>query len=270
MIDHGKVEIKLEKVEVAFGRGTVDEHLVLRGIDLEVKKGQRISVIGSNGAGKTTLLNAIAGTVPICAGKIFIGGVDRAAEREWMRARYVGRVRQDPLAGTAGGMSVLDNLALAARKGARRFVPSMTPKLRRELVARVAELGMGLENRLKENVNRLSGGQRQALTLLMAAISKPSVLLLDEHIAALDPRNADIVSALTKRFVSEYDLTSITVTHDMKRALDEGDRLVMMHEGRIIVDLEGAQKADLDVGKLVALFGAARGAAFVQDDALLR
>lgn len=270
MIDQGTDEIKLEDVEVAFGRGTVDEHLVLRGIDLAVKKGQRISIIGSNGAGKTTLLNAIAGTVPLSAGKVFIGGVDRAGEAEYLRARYVGRVRQDPLAGTAGGMSVLDNLALASRKGRRRFVPSMTGRLRREIVERVAELGMGLEDRLKENVNRLSGGQRQALTLLMAAMSRPAVLLLDEHIAALDPRNADMVSALTARFVSEYGLTSITVTHDMRRALDEGDRLVMMHDGRIVVDLEGTQKADMDVAALVALFSAARGAAFVQDDALLR
>jgi putative tryptophan/tyrosine transport system ATP-binding protein len=262
--------IKLEQVEVAFGRGTVDERLVLRGIDFEVRKGQRVSVIGSNGAGKTTLLNAIAGTVPISAGKVFINGADRAGESEWMRARYVGRVRQDPLAGTASGMSVLHNLALAARKGPRRLMPAITPKLRRELVERVAELGMGLEMRLTENVNKLSGGQRQALTLLMAAISRPAVLLLDEHIAALDPRNADIVSALTKRFVSEYGLTSITVTHDMRRALDEGDRLVMMHEGRIIVDLQGEEKAGMDVEKLVALFSQARGEAFAEDGALLR
>jgi putative tryptophan/tyrosine transport system ATP-binding protein len=264
------IEIKLEGVQVAFGRGTVDERLVLRGIDLEVRKGQRVNVIGSNGAGKTTLLNAIAGTVPVSAGKVFIGGADRAGESEWMRARYVGRVRQDPLAGTAGGMTVLDNLALAARKGPRRLAPAISPKLRRELVERVAELGMGLEARLGENVNRLSGGQRQALTLLMAAISRPSVLLLDEHIAALDPRNADIVSALTRRFVQEYGLTSIAVTHDMKRALDEGDRVVMMHEGRIIVDLQGEEKDAMDVDKLIALFGKARGALFADDGALLR
>jgi putative tryptophan/tyrosine transport system ATP-binding protein len=262
--------IKLEKVEVAFGRGTADERIVLRGIELEVPKGQRVSVIGSNGAGKTTLLNAIAGTVPISAGRIFVDGVDRAGELEWKRARYVGRVRQDPLAGTAGGMSVLDNLALAARKGPRRLLPSVPPRLRRELVARVSELGMGLEDRLQENVNRLSGGQRQALTLLMAAISRPAVLLLDEHTAALDPRNAEIVTSLTRRFIAEYGLTSIAVTHDMRRALEECDRLIMMHEGRIIVDIQGGEKAGMDVEKLVALFSEARGAAFVEDAALLR
>jgi len=262
--------IKLEAVSVAFGRGSPDERLVLREIDFDVPEGQRVSVIGSNGAGKTTLLNAIAGTVPISGGRVYVDGADRAGESEWKRARYIGRVRQDPLAGTAGGMSVIDNLALAARKGPRRFVPSLPAKLKRELVERVAELGMGLELRLKENVNRLSGGQRQALTLLMAAISRPAVLLLDEHTAALDPRNAEIVTALTRRFVAEYGLTSISVTHDMRRALEEGDRLVMMHEGRIIVDLKGEEKAGMDVAKLVALFSRARGEAFAEDGALLR
>jgi len=262
--------IKLEKVEVAFGRGTVDEHLVLRGVDLEVPKGQRVSIIGSNGAGKTTILNAIAGSVPISSGAISIDGVDRGEEPEWKRARYVGRVRQDPLAGTAGDMTVLDNLAVASRKGARRLRFAVTPRIRRELAARVAELGMGLENRLRENVNRLSGGQRQALTLLMAAISRPAVLLLDEHTAALDPRNARIVTDLTRRFVEEYGLTAITVTHDMRRALDESDRLVMMHEGRIVVDIQGKEKEGLDVEDLVALFGKARGGMLVEDGTLLR
>ncbi len=261
--------IKLQKIEVAFGRGTPDERLVLRGIDLEVPKGQRVTVIGSNGAGKTTLLNAIAGTVPLAAGRVIIDEADREGESEWMRARYVGRVRQDPLAGTAGGMTVLDNLALASRKGPRRLAPAVSPRLRRELVERVAELGMGLEDRLRENVNRLSGGQRQALTLLMAAISRPAVLLLDEHTAALDPRNADIVTALTRRFVSEYGLTALSVTHDMRRALEEGDRLVMMHEGRIIVDLSGKEKDGMDVDALVALFGKARGEIYADDGALL-
>jgi putative ABC transport system ATP-binding protein len=262
--------IKLENVEVAFGRGTVDERLVLRGIDLEVTKGQRVSVIGSNGAGKTTLLNAIAGSVPLARGKIAIDGIDRGDEPEWMRARYVGRVRQDPLAGTAGDMTVLDNLAIASRKGPRRLCFAVTPRIRRELAARVAELGMGLEDRLRENVNRLSGGQRQALTLLMAAISRPAVLLLDEHTAALDPRNAQIVTGLTNRFVEEYGLTSIAVTHDMRRALSESDRVVMMHEGRIVVDVQGEEKRGLDVEDLVALFGKARGDKLVEDAALLR
>jgi putative ABC transport system ATP-binding protein len=262
--------IRLDGVSVAFGRGTADERFVLRGVDLEVAKGQRVSVIGSNGAGKTTLFNAIAGTVPLASGRVIIDGIDRASENEWMRARYVGRVRQDPLAGTAGGMTVLDNLALASRKGTRRLAPAVTPRLKRELVERLAELGMGLEHRLHENVNRLSGGQRQALTLLMAAISRPAVLLLDEHTAALDPRNAEIVTALTRRFISEYGLTALSVTHDMRRALEEGDRLVMMHEGKIIVDLSGKEKDGMDVEKLVALFGKARGEKYADDGALLR
>lgn len=262
--------IKLEGLSVAFGRGTPDERLVLRGINLEVEKGQRVSVIGSNGAGKTTLFNAIAGTVPLAAGRVIIDGIDRASENEWKRARYVGRVRQDPLAGTAGGMTVLDNLALASRKGPRRLAPAVTPRLRRELVERLAELGMGLENRLHENVNRLSGGQRQALTLLMAAISRPAVLLLDEHTAALDPRNAEIVTSLTRRFISEYGLTALLVTHDMRRALDEADRVIMMHEGRIIVDLAGREKEGMSVEQLVALFGKARGEKYTDDGALLQ
>jgi putative ABC transport system ATP-binding protein len=167
-------------------------------------------------------------------------------------------------------MTVLDNLAIASRKGTRRLRLAVTPKIRREMATRVAELGMGLEDRLRENVNRLSGGQRQALTLLMAAISRPAVLLLDEHTAALDPRNAQIVTDLTRRFVAEYGLTAIAVTHDMRRALDEGDRLVMMHEGRIVADLQGEEKQGLDVEDLVALFGKARGDRFAEDAALLR
>ncbi|HOX33007.1 MAG TPA: ATP-binding cassette domain-containing protein [Spirochaetales bacterium] len=262
--------IRLEGVEVAFGLGTQDERRVLRGVELEVPKGQRVSVIGSNGAGKTTLLNAVAGSVRLAAGRVLIDGSDRSGEPEWMRSRCVGRVRQDPLAGTAGEMSVLDNLAMASRKGRRRLLPAVTPRLRRELAERVAELGMGLEERLRENVNRLSGGQRQALTLLMAALARPAVLLLDEHTAALDPRNARIVTELTRRLVAEHGLTSIAVTHDMGRALEEADRLLMMHEGRIVADLQGAAKEGMDVEGLVALFGEARGGRLEEDGALLR
>jgi putative ABC transport system ATP-binding protein len=262
--------IRLENVEVAFSRGTADERKVLRGVDLEVPKGQRLAVIGSNGAGKTTLLNAIAGTVPLSGGRVYVGGAERSGEPEWRRARYVGRVRQNPLAGTAGEMCVLDNLALAARKGRRRLLPAVTPRVRRELAAQVAELGMGLEDRLSDNVSRLSGGQRQALTLLMAAVSRPSVLLLDEHTAALDPHNADIVSALTRKFVADYGLTSVAVTHDMRRALEESDRIVMMHEGKIIVDVSGDAKDGLDVDSLVGLFKAARGGGCSEDGLLLR
>ncbi len=261
--------IRLESVDVVFSRGEQDERRVLRDFSMEIPRGQFVSVIGSNGAGKTTLLNAIAGTVPVAAGRILVDGADQARQPEWKRARYVGRVRQDPLAGTAGEMTVLDNLALAARKGPRRLRIAVPARLRRELADRLAVLGMGLENRLYENVNRLSGGQRQALTLLMAAVSRPAVLLLDEHTGALDPRNAELVSALTRRFVADYGLTTLAVTHDMRRAIDEGDRLVMMHEGAVVADVSGEAKRGLTVEGLVSLFRKVRGGPYAEDRDLL-
>lgn len=261
--------IRLESVEVVFGRGGPDERRVLDSLTLDVPRGQHVSVIGSNGAGKTTLLNAIAGSVPLESGRILIDGADQSRQPEWRRARYVGRVRQDPLAGTAGDMTVLDNLALASRKGPRRLRIAVPSRLRRELQDRLAELGMGLEDRLRENVNRLSGGQRQALTLLMASISRPAVLLLDEHTAALDPRNAELVSGLTRRFVGEYGLTALAVTHDMRRAIDEGDRLIMMHEGTVVADVAGDAKKGLTVERLVDLFRRTRGGDYAEDRDLL-
>jgi len=261
--------ISIKGLTVIFSAGTPDEHRVLDDLDLEVESQEHIALIGSNGAGKTTLLNAIAGTVPAAEGSISIDGLDRTAEPEWKRARYVGRVRQDPLAGTAGDMSVIDNLCIASRKGPRRLLPASTRRSREEMRAALAELGMGLEQRLDENVNRLSGGQRQALTLLMAAVSKPSVLLLDEHTAALDPRNAEKVMELTGRFAERYGLTLISVTHDMKRALSGSTRLIMMHEGRIVADLKGMEKEKLDVADLVELFSRARHESWAQDDVLL-
>jgi len=261
--------ISVHDILVSFSLGGGAEHTVLRNLTLEVKRGQTVSIIGSNGAGKSTLLNAIAGTVPLQAGKILFDGQDVTPLPEWERAIHVGRVRQDPLAGTAGDMTVLDNLALAARKGPRRFRIATPPKFAREMAERVAELGMGLENRLHENVSRLSGGQRQALTLLMAVLSHPSVLLLDEHTAALDPANAEIVGELTRRFIEEFQLTALIVTHDMKRALDQASRVVMMHEGSIIADLSGPEKDRMDVPGLVRLFKQARGAEYAEDRDLL-
>jgi len=181
----------------------------------------------------------------------------------------VGRVRQDPTAGTAPEMTVMDNLALASRKGPRRLLPAKPAALKRRLLERLAELGMGLEDRVSENVSRLSGGQRQALALLMAAMTRPAVLLLDEHTAALDPRNADIVMELTRRFVRDYNLTALMVTHDMRRALAEGDRLVMMHEGSIVADLSGAEKSGSSVERLVRLFKEVRGEEYAEDRDLL-
>ena len=261
--------IRLESVDVVFSRGELDERRVLQALSLQIPKGQFVTVIGSNGAGKTTLLNAIAGSVPLASGRLLIDGADQSSQPEWKRARYVGRVRQDPLAGTAGDMTVLDNLALASRKGPRRLRIAVPGRLRKELQDRLAELGMGLEGRLRENVNRLSGGQRQALTLLMASVSRPAVLLLDEHTAALDPRNAELVSELTRRFVSEYGLTALAVTHDMRRAIDEGDRLIMMHEGMVIADIAGKDKKALSVDRLVSLFRRTRGGDYAEDRDLL-
>jgi putative ABC transport system ATP-binding protein len=261
--------IRIEKALVAFPQGGGEDRIVLRGLSLDVPRGQTVSIIGSNGAGKSTLLNAIAGTVQLRSGSIFIDGGDRTRDPEWIRARYVGRVRQNPLAGTAGEMTIIDNLALASRKGPRRLRIATPPSLTKTLTERVTELGMGLEDRLRENVSRLSGGQRQALTLLMAVLSRPSVLLLDEHTAALDPANAEIVSGLTKRFVAEYGLTALIVTHDMKRALDQAERVVMMHEGGIVADVSGEEKSRMSVMSLVELFRSARGSDYAEDRDLL-
>lgn len=261
--------IRVENIVVSFNVGGSQEHTVLKGLSLDVERGQMVSIIGSNGAGKSTLLNAVAGTVPLRSGKIFLDDKDVTGLPEWDRALYVGRVRQDPLAGTAGEMTVLDNLALAARKGPRRFRIATPPKFAREMEGKVAQLGMGLESRLRENVSRLSGGQRQALTLLMAVLSRPSVLLLDEHTAALDPANAEIVGELTRRFVAQFNLTALIVTHDMQRALDQAGRVVMMHDGEIIADLSGEEKEKMDVAGLVRLFKKARGAEYAEDRDLL-
>ncbi len=261
--------IRVDGLTVVFNAGTQDERAALRDLSISVPKGQWVSLIGSNGAGKTTLLNAIAGSVPAAAGSIVLDGAERSGEPEYRRSRIVGRVRQDPSAGTAPEMTVLDNLALASRKGPRRLLPAKPAALRRELIGRLAELGMGLEDRAAENVSRLSGGQRQALALLMAAMTRPAVLLLDEHTAALDPRNADIVTELTRRFVRGYGLTALMVTHDMRRALAEGDRLVMMHEGTVVADLSGPEKAGSSVEGLVRMFRDVRGEEYAEDRDLL-
>jgi putative ABC transport system ATP-binding protein len=267
--------IRLENLRVGFSQGGGaqiggEERIVLNNFNLTVPKGQTAVLIGSNGAGKSTVLNAIAGSVPIQGGAIFLGGRDCGRDPEWMRALTVGRVRQNPLAGTAGEMTLLDNLALASRKGPRRLRLAVTSRIARNLAEKVADLGMGLENRLRENVSKLSGGQRQALTLLMAVLSEPSVLLLDEHTAALDPANAELVSELTRRFIRQYGLTALIVTHDMGRALSESDRIVMMHSGEVVADVKGEEKDRMAVADLVALFRKARGSEYAEDRDLLR
>jgi putative ABC transport system ATP-binding protein len=261
--------IELQDVTVVFNPNTPDEHRALQNIQLQVESGEFVSIIGSNGAGKSTLLNVIAGSIMPTAGKVFIDGQDRTIEQEYRRARSIGRVFQNPLAGTAAEMTVEDNLAIAAQKGKKRLRIAVPPSRKNEFKARLAELGMGLENRMKENVSRLSGGQRQALTLLMAVLARPSVLLLDEHAAALDPANAEKILELTEHFAYTSQLAVLMVTHDMSRAIAIGNRLIMMDRGEIIMDIKNNEKKQLTVEELVARFRTLRKKEFARDDSLL-
>lgn len=248
--------IKIENLNVVFNKGTPDENHALKNINLEINKGDFITVIGSNGAGKSTLYNAIAGTLMPESGCIFLDEENREItfEKEYKRARYIGRIFQNPLLGTAGKMSLEDNMMICSKKGWKGLRISLTGKMREYFRNQLKILDMGLENRLNDNVNQFSGGQRQALTLLMAVMSKPDLLLLDEHTAALDPTNADIVMKLTRQFAEEYNLTVMMVTHNMKHALEYGNRLLMMDGGEIILDVKGQEKADLTMDDIVERF----------------
>lgn len=248
--------IKIENLNVVFNKGTPDENHALKNINLEIDKGDFITVIGSNGAGKSTLYNAIAGTLMPESGRIFLDEENREItfEKEYKRARYIGRIFQNPLLGTAGKMSLEDNMMICSKKGWKGLRISLTGKMREYFRSQLKILDMGLENRLNDNVNQFSGGQRQALTLLMAVMSKPDLLLLDEHTAALDPTNADIVMKLTRQFAEEYNLTVMMVTHNMKHALEYGNRLLMMDGGEIILDVKGQEKADLTMDDIVECF----------------
>lgn len=248
--------IKIENLNVVFNKGTPDENHALKNINLEINKGDFITVIGSNGAGKSTLYNAIAGTLMPESGHIFLDEENREItfEKEYKRARYIGRIFQNPLLGTAGKMSLEDNMMICSKKGWKGLRISLTGKMREYFRSQLKILDMGLENRLNDNVNQFSGGQRQALTLLMAVMSKPDLLLLDEHTAALDPTNADIVMKLTRQFAEEYNLTVMMVTHNMKHALEYGNRLLMMDGGEMILDVKGQEKADLTMDDIVERF----------------
>ena len=248
--------IKIENLNVVFNKGTPDENHALKNINLEIDKGDFITVIGSNGAGKSTLYNAIAGTLMPESGRIFLDEENREItfEKEYKRARYIGRIFQNLLLGTAGKMSLEDNMMICSKKGWKGLRISLTGKMREYFRNQLKILDMGLENRLNDNVNQFSGGQRQALTLLMAVMSKPDLLLLDEHTAALDPTNADIVMKLTRQFAEEYNLTVMMVTHNMKHALEYGNRLLMMDGGEIILDVKGQEKADLTMDDIVERF----------------
>lgn len=248
--------ITIENLNVIFNKETPDENHALKNINLKIEKGDFITVIGSNGAGKSTLYNAIAGTIEPESGHIFLDEDNREItfDKEYKRARYIGRIFQNPLLGTAGKMSLEDNMMICIKKGWKGLKISLNGKMREYFKNQLKILDMGLENRLNDNVNQFSGGQRQALTLLMAVMSKPDLLLLDEHTAALDPTNADIIMRLTRQFAKEYNLTVMMITHNMKHALEYGNRLIMMDDGEIIFDVKGKEKSDLTMDDIVERF----------------
>ncbi|KAB0672155.1 ATP-binding cassette domain-containing protein [Oryzomonas sagensis] len=261
--------IELKNVSMLFNPGTVNENLAISAINLKVKEGDFITVIGSNGAGKSTLFNLIAGTIIPSQGAILANDRDITREPEYRRARYIGRIFQNPLLGTASNMSLEDNMMITYRKGFKWLKRSLNNKMREFFRSELVQLEMGLEDRMKENLAMFSGGQRQALTLLMMVLSKPELILLDEHTAALDPKNAEIVLELTNKFIKEYNLTSMMITHNMSHAIEFGNRLLMMDKGEIIFDVEGEAKRELTVEKLIEKFHEIRHASFGDDKALL-
>ena len=262
--------LELINVRKTFNRGTVNEKPALNGGNLHLKDGDFVTIIGGNGAGKSTTLNMIAGVYPIDQGKVVLNGENLTHMPEHRRARYLGRVFQDPMKGTAAGMEIQENLALAMRRGKRRGLGwGVTKKAQAVYKEALAALGLGLEERMSAKVGLLSGGQRQALTLLMATLKKPDLLLLDEHTAALDPKTAAKVLELTDRMIAENNLTAMMVTHNMKDAIRMGNRLIMMHEGRVIYDVSGEEKKKLQVSDLLAKFEQASGGEFANDRMML-
>lgn len=257
-------------VRKTFFPGSINEKKALQGVNLTLNDGDFVTVIGSNGAGKSTFLNSIAGVFPIDEGKIEIDGIDITKMPEYVRAKYIGRVFQDPMKGTAAGMMIEENLAMAARRGQRPGLRWSSNSAQTEkFSAMLKELDLGLENRMTAHVGLLSGGQRQAVTLLMATIVRPKLLLLDEHTAALDPKTAEKVLALTERIVTTEKLTTLMITHNMRDALRYGNRLIMMHEGRVVVDVAGEEKGKLTVPDLLELFEKRTGGASEVSDAML-
>jgi putative ABC transport system ATP-binding protein len=261
--------LKIEQVSKVFYPGTVNEKIALEDINLQVNNGDFITIVGSNGSGKSTLFNLISGTYPVTGGKLILNGKDITNTPEYKRAFTIGRIFQDPTKGTAAKMSIEDNLITAFSKGMKSLRISLNAEKRELFRNELKQLSMGLEVRLKDNVGLLSGGQRQALTLLMTVLSRPQMLLLDEHTAALDPRNAQIVMDLTMQFIERYHLTALMVTHNMQHAIDFGNRLLMMDEGQIILDLGAEEKKSLTVPKLVKLFKSIKKKEYVSDEDLL-
>ncbi|WP_235044939.1 ABC transporter ATP-binding protein [Geobacter sulfurreducens] len=252
-----------------FNPGTVNENQAISNISLKVREGDFITVIGSNGAGKSTLFNLIAGTITPSSGSIFLNDRNITREPEYKRARYIGRIFQNPLLGTASTMSLEDNMMITYKKGFKWLKRSLNHKMREYFRTELVQLKMGLEDRMKENLALFSGGQRQALTLLMMVLSRPDLILLDEHTAALDPKNAQIVLELTDKFIREYNLTAMMITHNMSHAIEYGNRLLMMDKGEIIFEAEGEEKRALTVEKLIDKFHQIRHTSFENDRTLL-
>lgn len=261
--------IRLENVSRVFHPGTPNENVAIRQVDLTINKGDFVTIIGSNGAGKTTLFNLISGTMPVSAGRVYVDGVEVTKQPEFRRARTIGRIFQDPLLGTASNMMVADNMMICYRKGMKGLRISLNQRMRSFFHEKLRDLRMGLEDRMNDNVGLLSGGQRQALTLLMMVLSEPSLVLLDEHTAALDPKNAQIVLDLTSRFIQDYGLTSMMITHNMNQAIAYGNRLLMMDRGEIILDVSGAAKRELTVESLVKKFHEIRHTSLESDELML-
>ena len=262
--------LEARNIVKTFNVGTVNEKKALRGINLTLEDGDFVTVIGGNGAGKSTFLNAISGVWPVDRGQIIIEGKDITGLPEHKRALYLGRVFQDPMTGTAANMQIEENLALAARRGSFRFLKAgITQKEREMYREKLKVLDLGLEERMTSKVGLLSGGQRQALTLLMATLKKPKLLLLDEHTAALDPKTASKVLDATERIVGRDHLTTLMITHNMKDAIVHGNRLIMMYEGNIIYDVSGEEKKKLKVADLLAKFEQASGGEFANDRMIL-
>ena len=262
--------LKIEDIHKTFEAGTVNENHVLKGLDLTVEEGDFISVIGGNGAGKSTLMNILAGGLQVDQGDSLLEGKSIKQTSVRKRAKDIARVFQDPKMGTASRLTIEENMAIAKKRGARRGLSwGVKEKDREEFKTALKELNIGLENRLKVDTQYLSGGQRQALTLVMAALVKPKLLLLDEHTAALDPKTSEMVMELTQKIVESHDLTTLMITHDMNHAIAYGNRLIMLYQGKIVVDVKGEEKKNLTVEDLMRLFHQNSGETLVSDELVL-
>ena len=262
--------LKIEDIHKTFEAGTVNENHVLKGLDLTVEEGDFISVIGGNGAGKSTLMNILAGGLQVDQGDILLERKSIKQTSVRKRAKDIARVFQDPKMGTASRLTIEENMAIAKKRGAKRGLSwGVKEKDREEFKTALKELNIGLENRLKVDTQYLSGGQRQALTLVMAALVKPKLLLLDEHTAALDPKTSEMVMELTQKIVESHDLTTLMITHDMNHAIAYGNRLIMLYQGKIVVDVKGEEKKNLTVEDLMRLFHQNSGETLVSDELVL-